>query len=159
MGPDIQFVVFLESHGDMNYLGKILKDLNLRNTVLLKSRVPRKEFLSACLGANILLLLVGHDYISSGAIPGKLFSYFACCRPILVVGPQDCEAGRMVEQLNRGIAVPDDEPDQIADAIERLLIQEGRYGRLDLSMDTVLQFENKTVIEKLAQFFNEILPI
>jgi len=30
MGPDIQFVVFLESHGDMNYLGKILKDHNLR---------------------------------------------------------------------------------------------------------------------------------
>lgn len=121
--------------------------------------LPRREFLSACRGADVLLVPVGHDAPPAqhaGAIPSKLYDYFSACRPILVVGPRDCEAARMVRRLNRGLAAPDDAPDQIAAAIDQLLQGRGASGKLDLSLEAVAEFESSATVRKMADFFSTV---
>lgn len=148
-------------HEGMNYLEEIRSRYNLEDTVSFCKKVTYDTFLSLCKGADILLLVVGHDTEAqqhAGTIPGKLYDYFAACKPILVIGPSYCEAASMVTKLNRGLAVPDDNPGQIAEAINLLAQQRGKNGALDLSMNAVREFESETVVEKMARFFDEVAP-
>ncbi len=158
-GEKIQFLQF-DKKNMLTYLHSVIDQYGLTDTAYLHNRITRFQFLSLCLGADILLLVVGHDkgiHQHAGAIPGKLYDYFSVCRPILVIGPRDCEAARMVMQLNRGLAAPDDEPDKIADAIEQLLHNKGPSGVLDLSPERVRCFESAFAVRDLAGFFSDVL--
>jgi hypothetical protein len=130
---------------------------HLEEVVHAGTSLTRSEYLSVCRGADILLLVVGRDVGTmqhAQAIPGKLYDYLAACRPILVVGPPGCEAGKMVMRLNRGLSVSDDDPNAIADAIDKLLQENGSTGKLDLSPGKVQEFEASTAVRKMADFFN-----
>lgn len=157
-GTQIRFVQHGTS-GRMDQLADVAAACGLGDAVQIRPSLPREEFLSACRGADILLLVVGHNVgvlEHAGAIPGKLYEYFAACRPILVVGPRDCEAARMVRRLNRGLAAPDDAASEIAGAIERLLQDEGESGPLDLSLEAVREFEASFAVRELATFLTEV---
>lgn len=158
LGESLQFLQF----GKLTALEKQLQITidahNLAGCVKVLPGVSRQEFLSVCRGARILLVVVGRDYgvqQHSGAIPGKLYDYFAAGRPILVIGPQGCEAGRMVMRLNRGLAVTDDDPEQIADAIQKLASGNGASGKLDLSMESVSEFEASAMVGRMAAFLSD----
>lgn len=146
-------------HAGLTYLEDLRTQLGLGETVEFRERLTHDTFVSMCKGADILLLVIGHDTElnqHAGAIPGKLYDYFAACRPILVIGPEGCEAGKMVMKLNRGIAVPDDNAPQIAEAISLLAQKKVPRGELDVSMDAVRDYESKAAIEKMAVFFNRV---
>jgi hypothetical protein len=87
-----------------------------------------------------------------------LFDYMAAGRPILVVGPEGCVAGQMVERLNRGIGARDDRPEEITKAIDLLLAGQGRQGPLDLSPEAVSEFEGAKAVARLAEFLRLCLP-
>jgi hypothetical protein len=142
-------------------MSELQSRMGVEQLVKFQPSLPRLDFLSACLGAAILLLAVGHDangLSHEGAIPAKLFDYFAAARPILVVGPEGCEAGRLVRRLNRGMAVANDRPDDIANAIRRLMAGQGHAGHLDLSAEGVREFESATVMRKVAAFLDSVTP-
>ena len=108
---------------------------------------------------DILLVSVGRDSGAqqhAGAIPGKVFDYLSCHRPILVTGPPECEVGKLVTRLGRGIAVPDDAPDRIAEAISRLLDHRGESGPLRLEQEAVAEVESRSVVKQLADFFERV---
>ena len=62
----------------------------------------------------------------------------------------------MVTELNRGIAVEDDRPDKVADAIQRLLAGEGLAGKLDLSAEAVQPFESATCAPRMVKFLTSL---
>jgi glycosyltransferase involved in cell wall biosynthesis len=158
-GNRIQFAHF-GSARDGARLADTAAAHDVSDAVRIEGSVSRAEFLSACRGADILLVAVGHDTglkQHAGAIPGKLFDYFAAGRPILVLGPEDCEAARLVEQLNRGLGAPDDEPQQIADTIIRLIHGNGRSGKLNVTAEAVQAFASPAQVKQMAEFFDEIM--
>jgi hypothetical protein len=145
---------------DFEYLQALRAHHALGEAVQIEPALPRLTFLGACMGAELLLLPVGHDRGAAAherAIPAKLYTYFAARRPILVIGPRGCEAGEMVMRLGRGIAVPDDDPPAIAGAIERLRAGLGPHGPLDLSLEAVREFEASHAVPRLAEFLREVL--
>lgn len=155
-----KLVQLSDSRADREYLSRATAKLDLTEMVEIRPSLPRGEFLSACMGADILLLAVGHDsgmQMHASAVPAKLYSYFAACRPILVIGPPGCEAGKMVSELNRGFAVRDDDPDAISVAIERLLESQGPSAPLDLSLDAVVSFQASRTAATMDAFLTEIL--
>jgi len=160
LGESLQFLQFGKLTATEREFEKSIAVYNLTGTVKVLPGLSRQEFLSMCRSSRILLVAVGRDYGGqqhAGTIPGKLYDYFAACRPILVMGPPDCEAARMVMRLNRGLAVPDDDPEQIAAAIEKLADGFGASGRLDLSMGTVAEFEASAMVRRMADFFSEVV--
>jgi hypothetical protein len=160
-GTCVQFCQFGDHSNDVRYMSELQSRMGVEQLVKFQPSLPRLDFLSACLGAAVLLLAVGHDsngISHEGAIPAKLFDYFAAARPILVVGPEGCEAGRLVRRLNRGMAVANDRPDDIANAIRRLMAGQGHAGQLDLSAEGVREFESATVMRKVAAFLDSVTP-
>jgi hypothetical protein len=146
--------------GDMSHLQADVARIGLHQDVLIEPLLPRREFLAVCRGADILLLVVGQDtdiHQHQGAIPAKLYDYFLARRPILVIGPRDCEAGRIVTRCNRGLAVADDSPAEIAAAIERLLAGQGRDGAIDLSLEGIQEFEASHAVKKMSEFLKRVL--
>lgn len=159
-GAPPRFVQRRVGHDDAVYLAPLAAKHGVAEMIDLGPGLPRREFLSACRGADILLLVIGYNTGVSehaDAIPGKLFDYLPAGRPILVVGPEATEAGRIVTRLNRGIAVPDDAPERIAQAIRRLLRSEGESGPLDLRPEAVSEFEASHVVKQLARFLDSIV--
>ncbi len=155
---DLRFLQ-LGGKSDPTHLSRAAVEHGLQEVVQIGSQLPRDEFLSACRGAKILLLAVGHDTAvvqHAGTIPAKLYDYLAACRPILVVGPRNCEAARMVTRLNRGLAAADDAPDEIADAIERLLEGRGACRSLDLSLEGVREYEASHAVARMTEFFDTV---
>lgn len=155
----IRLVHFGGAPRDRTYLASVGEDPRMRQVLEVRDAVPHGEFVANCLGADILLVAVGEDHewrMHAGAIPGKLFTYLSAGRPILVVGPAGCEAGRIVEQVNRGIAVASDDVAGLTDAVSRLLGGRGRNGALDLSPQAVQTFEAQAVLGELAAFFDEV---
>ena len=145
--------------GDHQYLRKEADRCGVTEAVELAESISSKSFAERCRGASILLLVVGRTTVSSvhaQAIPGKLFDYFAAGRPILVVGPKDCQAGLMVERLNRGIATSDDNPALIGEAIAKLLQGCGSSGKLDLSPEAVSEFESARAVQNMADFLRSV---
>lgn len=131
----------------------------VEDMIRIQPAVSRPEFLSMCRGADILLLVVGHNDGATehaGTIPGKLYDYFAAGRPILVVGPRGCEAGKLVARLNRGLSVADDQPEEIAHTIRSLLVTDGGGTAVDLSFDSVREFEASCVLKTLADFLRQL---
>ena len=159
-GAPPRFVQRRVGHDDAVYLASLAAEHGVTDMIDLGPGLPRREFLSSCRGADILLLVVGHNTGISehaDAIPGKLFDYLPAGRPILVVGPEATEAGRIVTRLNRGIAVPDDAPERIAQAIRKLLRSEGESGPLDLRPEAASEFEASHVVGKLAGFLASVV--
>jgi hypothetical protein len=110
-----------------------------------------------CKGADILLVVVGHDTdLHVNSLPSKLYEYFSACRPILVIGPDNSEAAHMVLKINRGIAVSDSKPEQIVGAIKLLSQGLGVNGKLDLSIEAVSEFTSEAARQKISQFFSLI---
>jgi len=52
--------------------------------------------------SQVLLLLEINSEETQGIIPGKLFEYFNAQRPILALGPENWEAGKMVHETKSG---------------------------------------------------------
>lgn len=141
-------------------LGKAASELRLDGEVDMLPALGRRDLLAACMGADVLLMVVGHDDGSTqhaGAIPGKLFDYFSAGRPILVVGPRGCVAWDLVERVGRGIGAADDDAAGIAAAIERLLEGQGKNGPLDLSPEAVREFHSDAVLSEMAAFLDEVV--
>lgn len=154
---DLQFVQ--HSVESVEFLHRVAEKHGVADAVRTGPALPRPEFLSACRGASILLLAVGHDSRGqqhAGAIPGKLYDYMAAGRPILVVGPRDCEAGRLVREHDLGMSVADDDAAGIAGAIESLLGLCPSEGGNGSRRSKVELFEANHVVRSFANLFNEL---
>lgn len=150
----------LDPEGVNVRLQQTVEQKRLAAVVDVEPAVPEDEFRRHCRGADVLLLVVGHSEGAmehSRTIPGKLYEYFAARRPILVIGPADCEAGRMVAEAHRGLAVPDDDPAAIADAMEQLLDPQVLAERFNMSVQAVRRYEAGGVVAALCGFFDELI--
>lgn len=152
---DVRFTQFGSGEWDASLVSR----LGLGQAVQVRAGVSRTEFFAWCRGADILLLVIGHDlgiYQQAGSMPGKLYDYMRVGKPILVIGPRGCYAGEVVQRCRRGLAAADDDPPAIAEAIGRLLRGQGSDGPLDLSMEAVKEFEASQMVRKLADFLDSL---
>ena len=76
--------------------------------------VPRSEALAYQRGADLLLLLLW-DPGEADVYPAKLFEYAAMKRPILLIGPQEGVAAKLIR--DRGLGMVSNEPERIANYI------------------------------------------
>ncbi len=65
--------------------------------------LPHKSTLALMKSASVLLLLINNNHTSSGRLTGKIFEYMAMEVPILGVGVNDGEAGKLLKQTETGI--------------------------------------------------------
>jgi glycosyltransferase involved in cell wall biosynthesis len=129
---------------------------DIENFTDIRKLIPAGTFDNYCKAADILLLVIGHNtghLEHADAIPAKLFDYFKAGKPILVIGPEGCQAGKIVEKIKRGLAVRDDNASAIANAITLLLEKRENF---DLTPDAISEFKEEKVLSEFTSFLNHL---
>lgn len=159
MRVKLRFVQLGGTGRDSAYITELAQRYGVTEAVEVREPVPHDQFVHACKGAGCLLLVVGRDQgiqRHSGAIPGKLYNYFAARRPILVIGPEGCEAGRMVRALKRGLFVQDDKPNLIASALTRIIGAPQAANDFDLSIEALAPYSAEVSLGRLATLLGRV---
>jgi glycosyltransferase involved in cell wall biosynthesis len=75
----------------------------------IKPFVPHNESVKILLNSDLLLLVVNNVPDNKGIIPGKLYEYFGCRKPILAIGPTDGIANQILKEVDSGVMVAYDD--------------------------------------------------
>ncbi len=135
-----------------------VRQRGLQDCVFAQPLLPRQEFLDRASRAAILLVVVGHNSKvcdHESAIPAKVFDCLSLARPILVAGPEGCEAGRTVERLMRGASAIDTDKDDIVCRLLLVKKKRNKHGKLDMSAAAVEQFESGRILAQYGEFLCE----
>ena len=145
---DKQFAKDFELHLYGNTDHTAVKDLEAHHLSSYLSGtgfVPHKEGMKILAGSHVLLLLINKSINAKGVITGKFFEYLATGRPILLIGPLDGDAAKILEDCNGGLAADFDDVAGIRRQIDHLYnlflngepfkqnINVSRYSRRELT--------------------------
>lgn len=64
--------------------------------------VPHAEVVHLQQRAQVVLLVINNSPNARTIIPGKLYEYLGCHRPILAIGPQDSDSAKVIRMTNAG---------------------------------------------------------
>jgi glycosyltransferase involved in cell wall biosynthesis len=125
---------------------KCLGPLVEKGIVKLWGHQPRARALGFQRLANVLLLITAPDQTS--IVTGKLFEYMATNKPILAL-TRGTEAARILRDTGTGLVVAPDKPNDIADALE-LLVRQNGILLLDRKNNAIAEFSRSRQITKFA---------
>lgn len=116
------------------------------------------EAIAAMRSADVLLLPMPGGRNAETIISGKVFEYLAAGKPILVVGPKDCECARIINECSTGTAVTFHSA--AVSAALRQLHADWRAGQPlpQCPPERLGQFSRLELTERLADIFNELCP-
>ena len=83
--------------------------LGLKNLVSIKAHIPHIHAMEKMRSSQLLLLPVNRSKNSQGVIPGKFYEYIGAKRPILLLGPMEGDAAKILRQTKSGIAIDFDD--------------------------------------------------
>jgi glycosyltransferase involved in cell wall biosynthesis len=112
------------------------------------------EAVAAMLNAGVLLLLEDNSDRGGLVLPGKVFEYLRAGRPILGVVPPGGAAARFLRETGAGLAADPSRPEEIADALGRLLDAGGASPE---SKVPVASFERRVLAGELASLFDSLV--
>ena len=149
-----QFELRIVGHADTSTRARIA-GTGVRHTFT--GYVSHDQAVAEMRSANALLLSVPEGPNADSVIPAKLFEYFAAGRPILVVGPADGEAERLVRSCAAGLTANFD-AEAITDALARLVIawHVGRPVR-GCPVAGLAPFSREHLTRKLASVLNRVV--
>ena len=132
------------------------KSLDLHENLKLLQHISRKETIEKMFSSQVLLLILNDMPNVNGRLPGKLFEYLATRRPILVIGPKESDASKIVHGVNAGLTCEFNDLENTIDTV-KLLYQKFKDGTLTSNKNDISQYSNRNLTKKLAQYFDEIL--
>jgi hypothetical protein len=124
-------------------------------TVSVNEPVSRDRALAIQNAADVLLLLLWNHPSESGVVTSKLFEYLASGHPILLVGPSDGEAARIVRESRTGFIAHD--AHGIASVFRELIEKKKNGGIPRHSVEQVLPYRRSKQVERLALFFCQLV--
>jgi hypothetical protein len=99
------------------------------------------------------LLLVIHSESMGGeeVLTGKIFDYFLAQRPVLVVGPKNMEAARLVRENQLGYCLDIFNEDEMVKGLQEIH-RDWQQGQLvSYSLDDVVKFSRQQQYAKLLE--------
>lgn len=109
--------------------------------------VPHGQAVTLMKQADLLYLPVPTGYYATASLPGKLFEYLACGRPILAVVPEASEVAQVLNDTGGGVRV---EPGDVAGLARTLLAWLRGEGRVEPARD-IDRYSRAATTRRLAQ--------
>jgi len=157
--PSVLFRAIKEVKGaeekiQLRFIGKYMREVKLMaekyglRNVNVSASVPYRESLLAQQQADYLLLLLWNNPAEKGVYTGKLFEYIGAKKPIIVIGPKDNVAARLVLQEKLGVVITNyEEAKRIVTKIVK--------GELSINISD--EVRNKYTREKQARELERLL--
>jgi colanic acid biosynthesis glycosyl transferase WcaI len=112
------FFLFIGTGAQACQVKKMIRNSGSGHIALLPFQ-PR-EMLGATLTACDVGLVTLQAGLSGLAVPSKLYGILAAGKPIIVIGPEDCEAARVVRDNRCGMVVPPGDAGALATVLREL---------------------------------------
>ncbi|MCX6175229.1 MAG: hypothetical protein NTZ27_10790 [Ignavibacteriales bacterium] len=132
-----------------------IKSLGLTGNLNLSDHISRKETLESMHQSQILLLILNDMPNVNGRLPGKLFEYLASRRPILVVGPEESDASKIVHGVNAGYTCDFNDLEKTIRTVKDLY-EKFRQDNLPSNKTDISQYSNRNLTKKLAGYLDLI---
>ena len=97
--------IVIEFVGSVNSSFRLFveQDSILSQIARFRNHIPHNELLSVYGNTDVLLLVLAHQSVAVGNLPGKLFEYLASGKPILGVGAVNGDAAEILRQTKAGV--------------------------------------------------------
>ena len=125
------------------------RDAGIDDIVIELGPVPHAEAVALMLSADLLYLPVPEGFYAKAALPGKLFEYLGCGRPILAVVPKQSEVADVLGYVGGCYCVEPGDVERIADLLLKLLRSELRTTLVQV--DKIQRYTRRATTERLAK--------
>ena len=132
-----------------------IESLGLKKNLILFNHLSRKEILERMHRSQVLLLILNDMPNVNGRLPGKLFEYLASRRPILVIGPEECDASEIVHGVNAGITCGFNDLDKTLQTVKELY-EKFKLRKLVSNKTDISQYSNRNLTKNLAGYLDKI---
>ena len=151
---DVLFV-FVGGGADKDRLVRLSESYGLTNVLFIPPQpfAAMPQFMSA---SDVLLLHVDKAPHRMGTIPGKLFAYLSCGRPILL--GLEGEGADLVNETGCGVAVEPQDPESMLKGVEILSDPQRRERMGEAARRTAVErFDRRKVLAVLERSLEEIV--
>jgi glycosyltransferase involved in cell wall biosynthesis len=119
------------------------------------SYLAHREAMTAQHQAQVLLLLINNSVNSKGILTGKFFEYLTANRPILLVGPVDGDAAKILRETAAGRIAGFEDSAGLRQQVDELY-ELYQQGRLTVSPGGTEKYSRRELTRKLAHILDEI---
>lgn len=128
----------------------------LEDHIVSSGWVSHSESVAAMRSAQVLLLLINKSEKNApGRMTGKIFEYLAARRPILVLGPPEGDAGKLVERTDSGAVVGYDELEAMKEQI-RTWYDRYRTAELTIDSSAYAEYSRRNLTRRLAELLDTV---
>lgn len=116
-----------------------------------KEKLPRNEYISSAVKADVLLVFLRENGRDAGWIPSKIFEYMMFKKPVIAIMPEG-EAKDLIEETNLGIVIKHGDKESIKKVIHHFYrCFKNRIVKVDFNEELMKKFERKELTRKLAE--------
>ncbi len=105
--------------------------------------------------ASLLLIIMNDTENSRGVIPAKGFEYMASGRPVLAIGPEDCDFAKILRKTGAGMDAGFKDIIAMRNGVIKIYKDSGKKSE-DFKKQEVEKFSRKELAGKLVQFLENI---
>lgn len=133
-----------------------MNDLGLGDCLVNPGYVSHDEAIRLMQASQVLLLLINDvDYNAPGRMTGKIFEYLAAERPILLIGPEEGDAAKVVRMTGAGDVVTFTDLERLK-AVIRSYYEQYKAGNLSIDSKGYGQFSRRAISGQMADLLNEL---
>lgn len=134
-----------------------IKKEGVEDMVTIILQVPRQKSLEYIAASQVALLLLNQAENVMGRIPGKLFEYLACKRPILCLGPEQSDVDILIKNAKAGCSIDYPEKENLKKYLKNLYFEFKKEGFIKSTTQNIEQYTNRKLTQKVAQLLDEIV--
>ncbi|MEX0772387.1 MAG: glycosyltransferase family 4 protein [Balneolales bacterium] len=133
-----------------------LREYGLNDNLIETGYLPHNEVIKRQKSTWVLLDILKKARNTKGLYAGKIFEYLAAKRPILIIGPQDSDAAKLIKKLKAGYAVGFDDVHSMKERI-RSLYSDYRQNGLASKSIAVEQFSRRNLTSQLSGILSDMI--
>jgi len=123
---------------------------NFRSFIEIKPYVPHKVSIQNMIESDFLLLVIPNTGKNKGVITGKIFEYIRSGSTIIMIGPLESDAAKIIKETSSGFCLDYHDMREVENILSRVKSfsssNYAQYSRQNLTKQLVNVF-NKTIIE------------
>jgi glycosyltransferase involved in cell wall biosynthesis len=149
-------VSFFVPTGELEWLRNLVKSKGIEDIVEVSPPIDHKEILKMECEATFLLLVLRPTKEDKHTYTGKLFEYMGARRPIIVLGPKENLASKLVKEKNIGIVC--ERKDEVSDFLRREIVSFYKEGKIPkVEAEKIEEFTWESRVKKILSVIENII--
>lgn len=114
--------------------------------------VKHSEAIKYLFSSSVLLLIIPDVENNAGIVTGKLFEYLASNRPILLIGPENGDAAKIISDSKSGVICSYTDSEKIREALLKFYNDENNSEALNERNPATLKYSRENLTKQLLKF-------